>query len=226
MVSKSEDVLFDFEFVNKFSTVLRAYIKEDYQFGVILGGGYLMRKYRDMAKAGGIEEDLQLHWIGTTCNVLNAEVVRACMHDIANERIVAYEDYYDESKELKFEEGKSVIVGGGGRAGHSGDLDALMLSKRLNIDTIISLKNVDAVYTADPKKDKNAKRLDNITWDEYFKVINYETEHAPGANYPIDPVTSKQAKELKRKFIIISGDNFDNLEKVLKGKEFLGTVVG
>ena len=98
MVSKSESVIFDFDFMKKFSGILRKMIAQDSKFGIALGGGYMMRKLRDIAKEAGISEDLQLHWIGTTYNNVNAEIVRAYMSDVCNARIVAYEDYYDKDK--------------------------------------------------------------------------------------------------------------------------------
>lgn len=222
MVSKSDKDLFDFLYVNKFGEVIRKYIEQDYRFFIVLGGGYLMRKYRDMAKEGGVEEPMQLHWIGTTVNVLHAEIVRATLHDISNERIYAYEDYYAEGP-VKFE--KSVIVGGGGRPGHSGDYDALAIAERVESDVVVSLKNIDGVYTADPKKDPSAKKIDKLSWQEYKEIIGFKTEHVPGGSFPIDPVTSLEAAELKKKFVILGGDDLSNFDNYLAGKDFVGSIV-
>lgn len=222
MVSKSEDVLIDFEYLKNFRKAVEKFISEDNKLFVVLGGGYMMRKLRDMAKQAGVKKDMDLHWIGTTWNNVNAEIVRAYMADICNARIFAYEDFYDDEK-IVFE--NPIIVGGGGRAGHSGDVDALLIAKRLKADKVISLKNIDAVYTADPKKDPNATKIDELTWDEYFKVIGYKQEHEPGGNYPIDPIASKDAKEAGVSFIVIGGDDLENFEKVLDGEEFVGSVI-
>lgn len=225
LMSDSEEVPFDFDYLEKFAKIIKSFEAKQYRFAIILGGGYMMRRLASLAQKAGIHEQMQLHWIGTTYNNVNAEIVRAYMHDICNERIIAYDDFYNAEK-FKFEKGKSVIVGGGSRAGHSGDMDALLAAEQLNISTIISLKNIDGVYTADPKKDPRATRLEKISWDEYYKVIGYATEHAPGGNFPIDPVTSKQAAEKGKTFKIILGDDLANFEKVLKGEPFVGTTVG
>ncbi|MBD3280033.1 hypothetical protein GF389_00730 [Candidatus Dojkabacteria bacterium] len=224
MISKSEDKMVDFEYLAKFKAVVEEAISNDVKLFVVLGGGYLMRKYRDLAKVGGIKEDMQLHWIGTTVNVLHAEIVRAYMHELCNERIAAYEDYYDEKK-MAFEEGKNVIVGGGESAGHSGDVDALLAAKKLGVDTIISLKDVDGVYTADPDKDPDATRLDKVSWDEYFEIIGGKTKHEPGGNYPVDPVASKKAQEAGKKFIVMAGEDLESFKNALLGKEYVGTLV-
>ncbi|MBD3351297.1 MAG: hypothetical protein GF364_07400 [Candidatus Lokiarchaeota archaeon] len=222
MVSRDRDNLFDFDYLHRFSDSIRKLTKYNKKFFITLGGGYLMRMYRDMAKKGGIKEDLQLHWIGTTINNLHAEIVRAYMHEIANDRIVAYEDYYSDSK-IEFE--RDIIVGGGGRAGHSGDVDALVAANKFNIDTIISLKNVDGVYTKDPKEYKDAKRLDSLSWDQYLEIIGNPEKHKPGANFPIDPIASRRAQKAKKQFIVISGEDLKNLENVIMDESFIGTIV-
>ena len=38
-----------------------------------------------------------------------------------------------------------------------------------NADIIFKATNVDGIYTADPKKDPNAKRLEEVT---YMEVLN------------------------------------------------------
>ena len=224
MISKSEEKMIDFDYLSRLKAVVEESSAEGIKMFIVLGGGYLMRKYRDLAKAGGISEDLQLHWIGTTSNNLNAELVRAYLFELANQRIVAYEDYYDETT-LDFEAGKSVIVGGGGRAGHSGDVDALLAADKLGVDTIISLKDIDGVYTSDPDKDPNATRLDKVSWDEYFEIIGEKTVHEPGGNYPVDPVASKRAKESGKKFIVMSGSDLESFKNALLGESYVGTLI-
>jgi len=224
MISKSDDKLIDFEYLARFKKVVTEIVSHDIQMFIVLGGGYLMRKYRDLAKEGGISETIQLHWIGTTSNNLNAEVVRAYMAELCNERIVAYEAYFD-PKRMTFEEEKSIIVGGGESAGHSGDVDALIAAQALDVDTIISLKDIDGVYTADPDKDPSATRLDELSWDKYFNIIGNKTQHEPGGNYPVDPIASKRAKDANKKFIVIAGGDLESFKNALIGKEYTGTLI-
>jgi len=221
IISKSDDLLFDFDYLKKFYNSLNKLIKQDYKFFVVVGGGFVMRKYRDLVKQGGITEDSQIHWIGTAINNLNAEIVRAAMSDICGDRIFAYEDYYKEEKILF---SKPVIIGGAGRAGHSGDVDAVLIAKRLGVQTIISLKNIDAVYSSDPRIEPEAQKLKDVTWEKYLDVIG-TNEHLPGANFPIDPIASADAQKSNKKFIIISGYDLLNFENVVLGLDFKGSTV-
>jgi uridylate kinase len=222
IISPDPECLFDFPFAKELKNILGELIQKGDKFFITVGGGHLMRQYRDLAIANGLTDQTDLHWIGTTVNVLNAEVVRVSMGELADAGVFKYEDYYDDTT---IEINKGIKVGGGGRPGHSGDVDSILAGKKLGAKTIISLKNVDAVYTADPKLFPDAKPLEKITWKEYLDIIGNPTEHTPGANYPIDPVASRMAMENGLKFIIIAGRDLANFKKVLLGEKFVGTVV-
>ena len=222
IISPDPECLFDFPFAKKLKNILGEFIQKGDKFFITVGGGHLMRKYRDLAMANGLTDQTDLHWIGATVNVLNAEVVRVSMPEFADAGVYKYEDYYDD-KAIKISKG--IKVGGGGRPGHSGDVDSILAGKKLKATTIISLKNVDAVYTADPKLFPDATPLEKITWKEYLDIIGNPTEHTPGANYPIDPIASHLAMENGLKFIVIAGRDLENFKKVLLGEKFVGTVV-
>jgi uridylate kinase len=221
IVSPTQDCLFDFPFARELKDLLSEFTKDGNKFFIAVGGGHLMRQYRDLAMANGLTDTTQLHWIGTTVNVLNAEVVRVSMQELADAGVYKYDDYYDDSK-LEI---NCIKVGGGGRPGHSGDVDSILAARKAGAKTIISLKNVDAVYTADPKLFPEATPLEKISWKEYLDIIGNPTEHTPGANYPIDPIASHMAIESGLRFVIVEGRDLANFKKVLLVEKFKGTIV-
>ena len=170
----------------------------------------------------GITNETDIHWVGTTVNVVNAMVVKAIFEGICDEDVLKFEEYYVDTPIVI---NNIARVGGGGRPGHSGDVDALVAAKRLGASTIYSIKNVDGVYTADPRKDLSAKRLEKLSWVEYLNIIGNPEKHSPGANFPIDPIASQMALDGGMRFIVIGGDLI-NLENCLAGKAFTGTTVG
>ncbi len=249
LLSRGEDLLFDFAYLEKLKQILVNPDLDSMKYFLAIGGGYTMRKYRDLAREAGIESDIEIHWVGTTVNVLHAYLVKAYLSDIADEEVIKYEDYYEgsdwenkqdghkvqigggssviaEDVESKFRIAHKVKVGGGGRPGHSGDVDAILAAEQLGTNTVASLKNVDGVYEADPKTDPEALRLDKLTWKEYLDIIGGKRVHQPGGNYPVDPVASHMAQERNMKFVILAGDDLPNFLKYLKGEEFVGTLVG
>ena len=243
VISRQGDLVFDFDYLNNLKKTLEPFFAQENKFFITLGGGHLMRQYRDLALQAGLKQDDELHWMGIAVNTLHAQLTRAFWHDIADKDIYQGDDYYSATP-LVIE--NKVKLGGGGRPGTSGDKDALMASIELNAkgefwgsgdmdalmvaiklktELVISLKNIDAVYSADPKKDPNAKRLEKITWDEYLDIIGNPEEHAPGANYPVDPVTAKIAKEKGIAFQIMLGSDLENFAKALEGNKSLGTII-
>lgn len=219
-LSISKDNIFDFDYVKKLKEVFNEFA--DSKFFLAVGGGYTMRLYRDLAKKNGLNVTNELHWIGTTVNVLHAEIVRAFLHDIADDGVYKYEDYYDnESLSIK----KQIKVGGGGRPGHSSDVDAIKAAEQCGAKKIISLKNVDYVYDKDPSKYEDAKKQEALIWQEYLNIIDNKTEHEPGGNYPIDPVASRMAQKSGIEFCIIDYTDLQNFKNVLKGDTFNGTLV-
>lgn len=244
LLSRGEDSIFDFGYLEKLKTVLTDPELNDNKYFLAIGGGYTMRKYRDLAREAGIKSDIEIHWVGTTVNVLHAYLVKAYLSDIADDEVIKYEDYYVDSEQTrsetvavssvvttdegvnKFTIAKRIKIGGGGRPGHSGDVDALLAAQKLGANTIISLKNVDAVYEADPKDFPEAKRIEKLSWDEYLKIIKDKDTHEPGGNYPIDPVASRMARSAGVRFVILSGEDLPNLKNYLLGEEFVGSTVG
>jgi uridylate kinase len=221
-VSISKDLLFDFAYMENFRMALEPALAAGSKFFVTLGGGFAARMYRDLVKEAGITDTTHQHWVGTTVNVLNAYLAAAFLKDIADPEVYKYEDYYDDS-ELKI--GRQVKLGGGGRPGHSGDVDAILAAKKLGAKTIFSLKNIDGVYSADPKLEPSAVRKEKLNWDEYFGIIGWKKEHEPGGNYPIDPVAAGMAKEAGMSFIVLLGSDLKNFTSALNGAGFTGTIV-
>lgn len=222
LLSRSEVNPFDFAYLAKLREIVTLPELDETKFFFAIGGGYTMRQYRDLAKAAGVQKDMELHWIGTTVNVLHAYMVKAFFEDIAEDEVMKYEDYYEDRD---FRINRKMMVGGGGRPGHSGDMDALLAAKKLTADTVISLKNIDGIYDSDPSKNPQARKIDELSWDEYLDIIGWKNEHEPGGNYPIDPVTSKMAKENAIRFIVILGDDLESFRNFLLGRDFTGSIV-
>lgn len=222
VLSQGGDVLFDFSYLKKLHEMLHRYLDRGDKFFIALGGGYLMRQYRDLAlKATGFSQE-QLHEIGINVIYLHANLARLVLDDIADAEIFSGEDYYQQKKmEIK----KGVKIGGGGRPGYSGDMDALMAAMALKSTEVISLKNIDGVYDSDPKQNSEAKRVMSLSWQEYLQIIGNPEEQLPGANYPVDPETARKAQQEKISFKIMLGTDLENFAQALEGLSFSGTII-
>ena len=65
------------------------------------------------------------------------------------------------------EKGRVVIFGGGtGNPYFTTDSAAVLRAIEIDADVILKGTRVDGIYTSDPEKDKNAKKFENITFED------------------------------------------------------------
>ena len=62
-----------------------------------------------------------------------------------------------------------------------------------------------------------------MTWTKYRRLIGGEWK--PGMKAPVDPVAAGLASKLKMTAIVTRGTNLRNLENILRGKKFKGTII-
>ncbi len=160
------------------------------------------------------------HYIGTIACNLNAVMLRSVFGELAEDKILGLSDVNSNSP-ITFS--KRFLIAGAGQPGPSSDWDATWLAKRLKTTNIVTLKDIDGVYSEDPDKNPNSTRLPNVSWDEYLKIIGNPDKHTPGANLPVDPIAARLAKENKITFYVVSGTDFENLKNLLTGNEYIGT---
>jgi len=102
------------------------------------------------------------------------------------------------------------------------------LSKSLKPDRILMCGKVDGVFTADPTKDKSAKKITEITRKNFSGIKRYLT-----SSDGIDVTGGMLLKVQKcldlaasgSECEIINGLNAGNLEKALSGQRGIGTIV-
>jgi uridylate kinase len=200
-------------FLEDFRDRIKKYVREGWRFAIITGGGKIARQYQEALGKSAAKEDLD--WIGIRATHLNAYLVQALLGESAGESVVE-----DPTAPLP---DKPVIVAGGWKPGRSTDYDAVLIAQQLGAGRIINLSNVDYVYTADPKKNPDAKPIEKITWEELRKLLPPEWD--PGLSTPFDPVAAKEAEALGLEVAIMNGAHLDQVENYLDGKPFRGTTI-
>lgn len=209
----------DTDFLQRFKALLLRHREK--RFVLVCGGGKVCRKYQDAAKQlvkPNNPSDDDLDWIGIRSTILNAELMRVAFGKHAYERIIL-----EEPKKAPPTE-KQIIVSSGWVPGCTTDKDAVSLAKVFSAKTIINLSNIDYAYDKDPRLHKDAKRMENIHWKDFKKIVG--DTHIPGGNYPFDPEASKLAEKLGLRVIIAKGDDLENVENLLAGKMYTGTTIG
>lgn len=206
-------------FVKEFKNVIEEEISKDYRFIIITGGGKTARKYQEAAeKIGGIDNE-DKDWLGIHSTRLNAHLLRTIFKEHAHP--IINKNPFDLEGFLKAKE--SILVASGYRPGNSTDYIAVLLAKQFGAKKIVNLSNIDYVCDKDPRTNPDAKKIKDISWPEFRKIVGDTWD--PGANVPFDPVASKTAAEEGMEVVILNGKNLDNFKKYLDGEEFVGTTI-
>ncbi len=206
----------DTVFLKNFREFILAKIKIGYRFIIITGGGTTARKYTKAANSVAKIKSEENDWTGIAATRLNAQLLKSLFGSIAHAEIII-----DPTKKIKST--KKIIIGAGYRPGWSTDYGSVLTANKHNIDTVINLSNIDYVYNKDPKKYKDAKKMEKINWGEFRKIVG--KKWSPGLNAPFDPIASGVAAKNGLRVVIINGRDFKNLEKYLNGGEFKGTLI-
>lgn len=143
------------------------------QVAVVVGGGNFWRgrtsKNMDRATAD---------YIGMLATVMNAMALQdACEAEglptrvqTAIEMREVAEPYVRRKAMSHLEKGRVVIFGAGtGNPFFSTDTTAALRAAEIDAEVILLAKKVDAVYSADPEKDPNAVKYDELTHQEVLE---------------------------------------------------------
>ena len=206
----------DVPYLKKFHTLILSYIAKGKRFGIICGGGSICRTYITKANEVVPLQPFQNDMIGILTTRTNAQLVREIFAESAYKDVII-----DYSKRIETD--KPIIVGAGWVPGSSTDKDAVLLAHMYGAKTIINLTNVDYVYDKDPRKFSDATTIKKTTWKEFKHIVGGEWK--AGMNLPFDPIAAALAEKEKLRVVVLNGNNLDNLEKYLAGKEFVGTVI-
>ena len=204
----------------QFLKALRKFVLVRYDKGdrliIVTGGGSVARQYVKASSAvEKVPEDDQ-DWLGIHATRLNAHLVKTILRDVAHPEIVT-----NPNKVMKVR--SKVLVAGGYRPGWSTDYVAVLLAKKYKAKTVINLSNIDYVYDSDPKKNKKAKLIKDINWQDFREIVGNEWH--PGLNAPFDPIASQLAQELKIQVAVLNGNKMSNVHKFLDKQKYQGTII-
>lgn len=205
----------DKKFLNNFKKIILKYANKKHKFIIICGGGKLARNFQQAASKRKKLSNRELDWLGIKATKINAYSLKTIFGSKANNSIIT-----NPNSKINFK--KNIVIAAGWKPGWSTDYDAVLLAKNLDVREIVNMSNVDYVYDKDPKKHKNAKKIESTTWQAYSKLISGKWK--AGMNAPFDPVAAKEARKSGIKVNII-GKNLKNLENLLNGKKFKGTII-
>jgi len=176
---------------------------------VVTGGGEVARAYIRPAREMGVPESL-CDQLGILTSRLNARLLADGLGEYA------FPEIPTTIGELKhyFASGKIVAMGGL-TPGHSTNAVAAIAAETVGAELLVNATDVDGVYSSDPEKDKNAKRLEDVSVTELTAILS-KTEIMAGAYELMDPLALRVIARSKLTTVVVDGRNPDNVVKALR----------
>lgn len=166
----------DPDVVNRIAGQIADSVRSGVQVAVVVGGGNFFRG-AELSQRG--MERSRADYIGMLGTVMNSLALQDFLEKRGIETRVqsaitmgqVAEAYVPRRAIRHIEKGRVVIFGAGaGLPYFSTDTVAVQRALEIKADEVLmSKKGVDGVYTADPQKDPNAKKLDSVTFDDALK---------------------------------------------------------
>ncbi len=208
----------NYEFLKKFKDLINKYTKT-YKFVIVVGGGKTARIYMDPLKKENLSNK-EVCLTGIRVTRFNARFLHKFFKKSPASMIPK------SLKEVSSVLNKNKIVFCGAlryKPDNTSDGTAANIAAYLKSD-FINLTNVDGLYDKDPNKNKNAKFISNISFEDFYRMAN-QMKYEPGQHFVLDQSASKIIKKHKIKTTILNGNNLKNIDNFLKGKKFTGTVI-
>lgn len=187
---------------------------------IVIGGGNIFRGIA--ASLGGMDR-VSADYMGMLATVINAlalqdalEVQGLFTRVLTALEVQSVAEPYIRRRAIRhLEKGRIVIFGGGtGNPYFSTDTAAALRAIEIGAEVILKGTKVDGVYTADPLKDKNAKKYDKIT---HLDVLHKELG-------VMDATAISLCKENNLPVIVFNISEAGNARKIVEGEQ-LGTLV-
>ncbi len=169
-LSAGQDGILDFQFITSIAEVLKKCVARQVQIGIIVGAGNIWR-----GRQGGSMNRVRADSMGMLATTINALALQDTFIQAGLDTKVmtavpmqAFAEPYVTRDAIRYlEEGKVVIFGTGlGSPYFSTDTAAALRAAEIEADVVLMAKNIDGVYSADPKKDPTATRYDELTYKE------------------------------------------------------------
>ena len=142
------------------------------QIAVVIGGGNI---FRGLSGAAGGMDRVRADHMGMLATVINSLALQDALERAGvSARVVSgvmmptiCEPYVQPRVKKNLADGSVIIFAAGtGNPFFTTDTGAALRAAEMGCEAIFKATQVDGVYSADPKKDKNAVRFEKVSYDE------------------------------------------------------------
>ena len=206
--------------LKEYAEEIKAVVDKGVEVAIVIGGGNIFRGLSGSSK--GVDR-VQGDHMGMLATVINALALQSSLETEGIETRVQTAIKIDEVAEpfirrramRHLEKGRVVIFGGGtGNPYFTTDSAAVLRAIEIKADVILKGTRVDGIYSADPEKDQNATRYNEITFEDVLRK---------GLKV-MDTTAFTLSQENELPIVVFDMNKEGNLMKVVTGED-VGTVV-
>ena len=217
-LAKDVDGIYNHAFIDEIAGVVKKCVDIGVEIGVVVGAGNIWR-----GRQGVNMDRVRADHMGMLATVINSLALQDAFEraGVTTRVMTAVElkdmaEPYIRNRAVRhLEKGRVTIFGCGlGSPYFSTDTAAVLRAAEIDADVVLLAKNIDGVYTADPRKDASATKIDEITYQEILSrglaaMDSTATSFCMDNNIPI---------------LVFGLDNPDNIYRAIMGEE-IGTIV-
>lgn len=210
----------DPDMLNAFAQEIAEVNKQNIQIAIVVGGGNIFRGLKGAAEGFDRVKGDQMGMMATVINSLALQSALQAMNIKVRLytaiRMEPVGNLYNRDEAIDAMENNEVVIvsGGTGNPFFTTDTAAALRAVELNTDALLKATRVDGVYSADPEKDSEATRFDEISFDECLKN-----------EYKILDLTAfTMCKENDMPIIVFNFHDKGSFKALISGKK-VGTIV-
>ena len=217
-LSNGSGDIYDSEFVDKVAAALKSAKDGGLEIAVVLGAGNIWR-----GRQGGEMDRVAADRMGMLATVINSICIKDALERAGAEAVVMSsvpmsplaENYSSDLAKKYLSEGKIVVFGCGlGIPFLSTDTTGAVKAAEIEADAMFMAKNIDYIYTDDPRKNPNAKKLERVKASEVL-ALNLKA---------IDATATAFCLSCGMPIHVFGLKNPEDILKALRG-ESVGTVI-
>ena len=217
-LAKDVDGIYNHGFIDEIAKVIKKCVDTGVEIGVVVGAGNIWR-----GRQGVNMDRVRADHMGMLATVINSLALQDAFERAgittrvltAVEMKAMAEPYIRGRAVHHLEKGRVTIFGCGlGSPYFSTDTAAVLRAAEIDADVVLLAKNIDGVYTADPKKDASATKIDEITYQEILSR----------GLAAMDSTATSFCMDNHIPILVFGLDDPDNIYRAVMGEE-IGTVV-
>lgn len=188
-------------------------------FGIVTGGGIVAREYAGAARALGAGE-FDADAVAILATKQNAHMMVNALRGAAYPSVLSD---FERARSLASQ--YKAVVMGGTIPGITTDTDAVLLAEAIGSKRLVNISNVDAIYDSDPRKNKGAKKLARLTYDQMNALATAGDQRKSGTNFIFDMLACKLIARSGIEAHFVSCKSAADIKNAIDGKPHGGTVV-